>query len=524
MKTIQTILPVYDRLEKQDYRRTRNALPVHCPRHRLPAMQWNVETDNPGDVIDVDLVNVDTGAITAIEGYFHTTGAYIQGGGGGNWASGTYDVFASVGKNITDCHKTTAAGTAYIQDVIPSTAEIDLNLHIGDMFRIKATLTLNSGTAPKIALQNYVSSAIVSNIVTLSAGVNYVWLKATANIAAGTAWGYYIYNGDTELVDFTCLFDESERTVMIRPYNALADDYFEYKGETLGTLLPYGVYYLKFTTSAGYVYYSEVFAVTDIYPNLATGWTNSGFDTFITNGTIITSAINAAGVVGTYSTPYFSLIKGESIHVIFYMTLNSGELPSVRIYSVSGGTASTVVNSVIGLNDITLTSTMTLADLRIFLRNSSATNFSTSEVLVIRQYSATHIKLTFDNTKDLGDILYQDGFSQTLWLPTQLAPPQHEQVDIGEEKSGIFIAEKIVNKFKFRILANMGRELYRAMVRIPLHDDIDIIDEVGNTYSPAVGNIWINALNWPGFDYVQVEILFNDNSEIFWVSNNANFT
>ena len=139
-------------------------------------------------------------------------------------------------------------------------------------------------------------------------------------------------------------------------------------------------------------------------------------------------------------------------------------------------------------------------------------------------YSADFIRIDFKNTNDLGDIYYQNGFSQTSWLHAILAPPLHEQVDIGEEKNGIFVAEKIVTKFKFRILAYIGRELYRALIRLPQHDDIDIIDEVGNTYSPAVGNIKINTINWQGFDYGQIEILFNNNEEIVWVSNNSNLT
>jgi hypothetical protein len=524
MKTIHTILPVYDSLDKQDYRRTRNRLPVHCPRHRLPAMQWNVEMDTPGELNDIDLVNFNTGAVTDIRTYFCTTASYIQTGGGAGWVNNAhpsdYDTFTSVNRDITHA---SIAGSATIASCWNSLSvgSVPATLAIGEVIVIKATLTMEGGTTdyPKIALQNTGTLAIISNIVTLGAGVNYVALKATAALATG--WAIVVYNAIGDTAHFNIVFDWGEKTVCPILYTALTNDYFQYKGGTLGTLLPYGVYYLKMTSSAGYIYYSEVFAVTDIYPNLISSFTNVSYDDWHSTGTVITHASEPGAAVEAQSTQTFSAIKGEVIHVTFFYTYVSGTYTTFQFY-IGGMAASNLYTAVAGLNDVDFTFTNTGTAV-LSLRNI-ATEFSTSEVLVIRVYSTTHIKLTFDNTKDLGDILYQDGFSQTLWLQTQLATPIHEQVDVGEEKSGIFIAEKIVNKFKFRILANMGRELYRALTRLPLHDDIDIIDEVGNTYSPAVGNIWINVLNWPGFDYVQIEIVFNDNSEIFWVSNNANFT
>lgn len=522
MKTIHTILPVYDRLDKQDYRRTRNALPVHCPRYRLPAMQWNVETDNPGAITDIDLINFKTGAAVDIYSYFLENTTLVTG-----WTNtahpNDYDTFTLEvdTKNIDSAVKTLAAGDAIAYSNVISIAN-------GDIILVSYNLTL-AGDAPEMVIVNSTGTDI-SNVETLVNGPNHLmYLIATATDANARM---RIRNpaGDTTSYEFafradTAPFGDFPKRLMIQLYN-LTNDYFQYKGDTLNTLLPYGVYYLKFTTVNGFVYYSEIFAVTDIYPNLITGWpaqASTTYETFTSSGTAITSAIEtgAAGVANSING--FNVLLGESIRVIFFHTQTANQAPTLRLYDMGFGDASNLHTVTPGLNDVLLTSTRPTGTLYLVISNTAPSTFTTSEILVMRQYSATHIKLTFDNTKDIGDILYQDGFSQTLWLQTQLAPPQHEQIDIGEEKSGIFIAEKIVNKFKFRILAKVGRELYRAMVRIPLHDDIDIIDEVGNTYSPAVGNIWVNALNWSGFDYVELEILFNDNNEIFWVSNNANF-
>src|SRR4030042_5648145 len=67
MKTINTVLPVYDKIEKQCYRRAiKNKLtgqtepvPVSTPRHRLPSMLWNVEADDPGEITRIELIDKD---------------------------------------------------------------------------------------------------------------------------------------------------------------------------------------------------------------------------------------------------------------------------------------------------------------------------------------------------------------------------------------------------------------------------------------------------------------------------------
>jgi hypothetical protein len=144
--------------------------------------------------------------------------------------------------------------------------------------------------------------------------------------------------------------------------------------------------------------------------------------------------------------------------------------------------------------------------------------------MVIRSYSEDFIRIDFHDEHDLGDIVYQDGFTQSLWLQTRLNTPTHEPVLIGEEKNGIFIAEKIVTKYKFRIVTYCGPVQYRGLIRLPQHDTITITDEVGFTHSPSVGNIQVNPINWNWFDTGTVEISFNDNSEFVWVSDTNNLS
>jgi hypothetical protein len=123
------------------------------------------------------------------------------------------------------------------------------------------------------------------------------------------------------------------------------------------------------------------------------------------------------------------------------------------------------------------------------------------------------MKLNFSNSKNLGNICYEDGFSQTVWLEAILNNPSHEIVNIGEEKDGIFIAEKITTKFIYSIIAYITRSLYNCLARLPQHDTITITDEVGNTYTPSVGNIIVSPGEWSYFDVCRLTINFNDGEQ-----------
>ena len=305
-------------------------------------------------------------------------------------------------------------------------------------------------------------------------------------------------------------------------YVLTASTYYKYDGDTLNYLLPYGAYYLKITHANGYYYYSEWFVVADVYPKVATSFTNNTYETFSASGTAITCV--ETGIQGDARSNVITVRKGEILRVIFYLTLNSGQAPFVEIYSPSLGVISSQEQSSAGLYIVNLTATSYATDAVIDVYNTLASNYVTSEIYIIRSYSANYIKIAFNDTHDLGDIVYQDGFTQELYLNNQLNTPQHEPVMVGDEKDGIFIAEKIVTKFKFRIVTYVGPVLYRSLIRLPQHDTITITDEVGFTYSPQAGNLQVNPINWNQFDYGTLEIIFNDNSEFIWTSEANNLT
>jgi hypothetical protein len=511
MKTIHTILPIYDSLEKQDQARTGTRMPVLTPRFRLPSLLWNVETDDPGELTYIELVDCNGNEIEIglnATNVFETSKWLLT-----SISNGNYDSFSSPNFNQADCAKTTSAGAQYCYTN-------SMSIVSGDIIEINYTITLNSGSSPEIVIVNN-SGTDISNVVKLtSASSPIIILKATATNPAARI---RVRNLDTELSNFSLVFLPI-KTVVPCLYTPLTNDYFQYKGNTLGRLLPRGTFYLKMKSVNGYFYYSDKFTVADIYENLISSLTNSSYGTFVSNGTTIVSAIGVGAGRMAYSSS-FSVRKGESLKVIFFHDLSSGAQVTIYLYSASLVIAiSNIVTTVTGLNEITLTVTANATDARLYITTTANTTFSMSEILVIRNYSLNFVKLAFNDTHDLNDILYHDGFIQTCFFETRLNNPTHEVEEVGEEKNGIWIAEKIITKYKYRIIANVGRELYQALLRLPQHDTITITDEVGNVYTPKVGNIWVSQPNWIYYDICRLEIQFNDNEEFIWTSENNNIT
>ena len=306
------------------------------------------------------------------------------------------------------------------------------------------------------------------------------------------------------------------------------DDYIQYKGAALKTLLPLGSYYLKMTDDDDNVYYSEWISVEDVYPSQITSFPSETYDTFTLSGTTITSAINLAGSAFAWG-EQFSVREGENITVIVYLTLSSGQAPYVSLDDLGGlGTVSNAEQLSAGINEITLISTATVGAARVKIYNNAASNFATNEIIAIRQYSDDYIKLTFSNTKDLPtpdnepSILYQDSFEDMIWFDTKLNTPEHETISEGTEKNGDFIAEKIVSVYHYKIIDYIGRNLYRSLHRLPLHDDVTIIDTVGNEYD-VDHSITVDPVEWNYYDMGKLVIRFNDGASV-WEGNASNLT
>lgn len=486
METINTTLPVYDRLGKQIYQQVlRSGLdkmaPTITPRYRLPSMQWKVTGDNPGEITDIDLIDL-AGNITDIQTYFYTGASYLY-----DMVNDSYTTFVRGGvppdHDITSCTKTVAAG----EDKAYGIDSQQLHAYSTNIYRYDWDLTLNAGTAPKVALRDSATSLVTkSNIVTLVNGRNVFYL--IPNEETGIHLNLVIYNSDTETTDFALDFGDNTETGVISYHPRIitdgTDDYFQYNGTTLSTLLTAGQYYLKFTSLNGYVYYSDWFLVDCVYENIiaALGLYNIDYDTFTFSGTEITSAVNAAGNASGSSFS-FPVTRGETIKIIFTLTLNSGQLPTVYLTDVAW-TQEVTQAAVAGLNEISLVPGWSW-DTRLRFRNTAAADWETSEIIVIREYSEKYVRIDFKNTCDIVGIYYEGGFTQSLWLESETMEPTFPYTEKGVENGlGRFVAA-YQRQDKIWLLRTklIPQYIVDVLHRLKLHDDVDLIDTVGNEYA-----------------------------------------
>ena len=121
--------------------------------------------------------------------------------------------------------------------------------------------------------------------------------------------------------------------------------------------------------------------IIEILPSIAnqiTSWTNILYDTFTSSGAEITSAIDAAD--GLAITNEFSIVAGESVRLVFDLTLNAGAQPDFWLRNEATDLdISSLVGSVSGDNYIILTAELT-CNCYICVSADGANNFLTDAI------------------------------------------------------------------------------------------------------------------------------------------------
>ena len=481
MKTIYTSLPIYDNIAKQCYERIKESkldklVPITCPRHRLPSFQWNAEADDMGDVTKIEMLNKDYNGSTAVAAT--------------DWATHTgFDTFDHVGLEITSADN--AAG------VCIATSGVGVATIRGTQVRLVCTLTVPpAGSVPTVFLSG------PSTIHTLESGDNDIIITAISTLALNNIILYF--NGEIDFalsdVSITLLEDALDMTDFFPALPAetvlTTDTYYTYDGDTLNWLLPAGIYYLRITMEEGYILYSEWFEVTCVYKNLITELTTISYDAFTASGTSIINA-QEAGVDGNCQSDDMSVIKDEEITVILYLTLTADQLPHIVLYSDEEATeVSQAVELAEGLNVITLIATHTVTDAELNIYVTDDSQFSTSEIQVQRAYSEKYLTMNFSNTCDLGDILYSEGLTQTIWFESETMEPSFPQEDQGVNNG----EERFVRSFARQTKKYLARTnempdfMAEVFHRMKLHDSIEMIDLVGNendVYNLEVDHEWL---------------------------------
>ena len=489
MKTIYTSLPIYNSLSKQCFERGRHAgndkpIPVICPRHRLPAFQWLDGTDENLTNAFIEMIGSE---------YDGTEETLIT-----DWASHSFDHgVAHTGLSITEAHNVGAGVYYFISGSI--------TVRVGDLVRIRGHMSGSGATYPTIYFNNdagwqhhiFDDTAVDMTLRVRRGGTT------TINIAGVGA------------IDFTFTGVTITRVLNIRElywyfptWPTLVHDRFSYSGETLNYLLDPGDYYLKITGSYGYMYYSDWFRVECVYPNLINVITNNVYEDFHVTGTEITLA-EETGTDGSAQSNYFTVRKGEEITVILNLLISTLQHPDVYLQIPGVATKSNIAALALGLNVITLTSTYD-GDVVFWISNFADALFSTSEIIVIREYSPKYLIINFFNTCDLGDILYHHGFTQTIWFESETMEPLFVQEEEGMKNGqGQFIRSfaRQVKKYVARTMA-MPDYMVDVFNRMKLHDSIQLIDLVGNVntvYNMEVEHEYL----WTDKYYVKIDLTFD---------------
>lgn len=156
MKTITTVLPVYDRKEKQAYERAKKSLKddlyaVVTPRFRLPSMLWNVESDDPGNINRIEILDKDGDNLA--NSHALQEWPMVSGVAGAAWYNGTFDTFTVVGRNITSAIEVAVGGATGRSQFFA--------LKSGDTFKMTGNLVINSGSIVTFELRDVLNNIIL---------------------------------------------------------------------------------------------------------------------------------------------------------------------------------------------------------------------------------------------------------------------------------------------------------------------------------------------------------------------------
>jgi hypothetical protein len=170
-----------------------------------------------------------------------------------------------------------------------------------------------------------------------------------------------------------------------------------------------------FTSPAVYLWQGLLTPDENLISSLAGNYT-----TFESDETVILSAISASGTKSGW-TDVFSVSQGEKITVVIYLTLNSGQVPAIRLINTAFSIAlSSYTNLSNGYNQIELTATATaINDTRLQITNTAASDYSTGKILVKRAEVETDWIL-LESVEGSHNILEKkgaDNFECTLVLP-----------------------------------------------------------------------------------------------------------
>jgi hypothetical protein len=505
------VIPFYTSTGMRDAERVTSQDALLCPTYKL--LPFQIQRDHLAGTYTSEVKLVDcNGAETDISSYFLGSEALIT-----SWTNYAnpidFDTFASSGTTILTAIESGAATALCYTD--------EFALATGEAIAVDYNLTLNSGTLPTLLLGSLAATAYSTEVTTVAGG-DTIYLEATGN--SGGNVRLYIKSTAPANTSFGSTFSSVKRT-NLRLSERTTYDFLTYNGEPLSTTLAYGVYYVR-VSDGNTTWYSEWLNVQKLQPQLITGYGSDTYDTFTPSGANVASAINLAGSALAF-TNSLSAFNGEIFIFTYDLTLNSGSYPNVRLVRSAGGdTRSNIETLADGLNEVEIIPTV--SDTMLFrISSTSASNFSLGSVS-LRRKAGDYVHIEYTNSRDFnnGDdsILYTStgGFTQQAYLRSYLNLPSHESIEVGDEKNGVFVAEKLVRKYSRSIVSYESRSMYNALSLLKHHDTIKILDEEGVEYTPSVGNVDV-SMDWNTFDTGSLRIVWNETGDV-WTNSMSNIT
>lgn len=138
------------------------------------------------------------------------------------------------------------------------------------------------------------------------------------------------------------------------------------------------------TVSGSFTATGGAYMLTGTFAALLTSWANGTYTTFTTSGTAVTSAISASGV--RYANSNVFSVDNAGVYKVFtFLTVNSGQAPTVKLVGTAGGVAiSNTESMTAGVNVVTLTATSADATSYLEIGNTAACNFALSKTYVFK--------------------------------------------------------------------------------------------------------------------------------------------
>lgn len=303
------------------------------------------------------------------------------------------------------------------------------------------------------------------------------WQYNVETTVVGAVTKIELVNREGVATDITTYFPTLSDDVTVG-----TDTYYKYDGDTLNYLLPAGLFYLQITHANGYVYYSDWILVDCVYTNVIDSWQYHTYDTYTISGTAIVSAVQTTAGSKVMQTSYFTTYIGETINILFNFHQVSGQKPT---FWFSDGTATQTITFAEGANQLTVTTVRDSTQCSFNFMNDAASSWSITEFFVYRNYSEKYLKLAFEHSCDLGEITYDDGFSQVLYLETETMEPTFPYTEKGQENGYGQFVPTFQRQDKLYLIRTglIPQFIVDVLHRLKLHDTVTLTDLVGDSWT-----------------------------------------